>query len=51
MIVAGVDLNVADPEGWTALILAAQNGHAEVAQALIAAGADLSVANQKGSTR
>lgn len=36
----GTDLNVRDARGFTPLILAAYNGHAETVDALLAAGAD-----------
>ena len=37
---AGYDLNSADDKGYTALILAAYNGHGETVERLLAAGAD-----------
>lgn len=50
-IEAGADLNAREPAGGSSpLIIAATFGHTEVAEALIAAGADLDQTNNDGST-
>ncbi|CAK4654993.1 unnamed protein product [Aphanomyces euteiches] len=41
-------LNFATEEGWTALMWAAMNGHADVVRALVDAGADTSLADKTG---
>ncbi|KAL2092869.1 hypothetical protein ACEWY4_012667 [Coilia grayii] len=43
-------INKRGENGWTALMLAARNGHFEVAKALIAKGCDLSPVNKSGQT-
>lgn len=50
LIEAGADVNAATPGGTTALILAAETGHAEVVEALIAKGAGLNARNKTGMT-
>jgi len=47
---AGANLNLADPEGTTALIVAIINAHWDTAAVLIEAGADLNLADIKGMT-
>lgn len=47
---AGANLNLADPEGTTALIVAIINAHWDTAAVLIEAGADLNQADIKGMT-
>ena len=47
---AGVDVDLTDEHGDTALSLAAHLGHVEVCSVLIEAGADVDHANHKGST-
>lgn len=49
-IEAGFDLNSQDGKGYTALILAAYNGHGEVVSQLIEAGADPCVEDKRGNT-
>lgn len=49
-IQAGFDLNAADDKGYTALILAAYNGHAETVERLLAAGADACAEDKRGNT-
>ena len=39
-----------DNDGWTALMLAAQNGHEQVARVLLEAGAVVGAQNNDGST-
>ena len=46
----GCRLNVRDQYGCTALYFAAKNGFFEVARCLVAAGADLNIADTKGWT-
>ncbi|MBQ7069621.1 MAG: ankyrin repeat domain-containing protein, partial [Synergistaceae bacterium] len=47
----GVDVNVKDNDGWTALMRAADNGNAEAVNILIKAGADVNAKNNYyGST-
>ncbi|XP_063050379.1 peroxisomal NADH pyrophosphatase NUDT12 [Engraulis encrasicolus] len=43
-------INQRGENGWTALMLAARNGHFEVAKVLIAKGCDLSPVNKSGQT-
>jgi ankyrin repeat protein len=45
---AGANLNVQDPDGTTALILAIINGHYDVAAALVEKGADPNLADSSG---
>lgn len=47
---AGYDLNTADEKGYTALILAAYNGHPETVERLITAGADACAKDKRGNT-
>ncbi len=46
---AGANVN-AEKDGWTPLMLAARNGHAEIAKLLIEANADVYAKNQNGFT-
>lgn len=43
-------LNVQDPDGFSPLMRAAQNGHLDAARLLLASGADTSLENQNGLT-
>jgi len=47
---AGANLNLLDPEGTSALIIAIINGHWDTASVLIEKGADLNLADIKGMT-
>jgi ankyrin repeat protein len=47
---AGVDLNQADPDGFTAVILATLNGHYDLARLLIELGAGVNTADPTGRT-
>jgi ankyrin repeat protein len=47
---AGADLNAADPDGSTALILAIINAHFDLAEVLLEKGADPNVADSTGMT-
>ena len=47
---AGYDLNSADGNGYTALILAAYNGHGDTVERLLAAGADACAEDKRGNT-
>src|SRR5690606_36472576 len=49
-IQAGFDLNAADDKGYTALILAAYNGHADAVEQLLGAGADACAEDKRGNT-
>lgn len=49
-IQAGYDLNTADDKGYTALILAAYNGHGDTVERLLAAGADACAEDKRGNT-
>ena len=46
----GAEVNSADPRGNTALILAAQKGHSQVAKYLLTKGADVGKTNRLGQT-
>lgn len=46
----GVPVDLTDAQGNTLLMLAAYHGHAETAQALVAAGADLDRLNDRGQS-
>ena len=46
----GMNINVRNAEGTTALCAAAMNGHPELVQFLAAAGADLNIRNHQGLT-
>jgi ankyrin repeat protein len=46
----GADVNVRQRHGWTPLQAAAQNGHADLVDALLRAGADAAATNDAGST-
>ncbi|MEV4068050.1 ankyrin repeat domain-containing protein, partial [Nonomuraea dietziae] len=50
LLAAGADVNGREPGGWQALAWAAANGHAESAQVLIEAGAEVDAANDAGDT-
>lgn len=50
MVETGFDVNVRDPDGWTALMLAALNNHKVTSSSLIKAGADLTVTDSLGMT-
>jgi formylglycine-generating enzyme required for sulfatase activity len=46
----GVSVNVADPAGWTPLLVAAGEGQLVAVQALVKAGANVNGASKKGET-
>ncbi len=46
----GVSANIADPAGWTPLMVAAGEGQLAVAQALVKGGANVNAASKKGET-
>jgi len=48
LIEQGVDVNLADTDGATPLIMASQNGHAKVVQMLLAARADVNKGSATG---
>ncbi len=50
LLSAGVDVNVADVNGWTALMTAAWSGNVEVVKFLLSAGANLNAVNKDGET-
>ena len=43
-------MNKASSDGWTSLITASYYGHADIARALLAAGADVNAASNRGWT-
>ena len=45
-----VEVDAADERGYTALVLAAQGGHVEAIEALVAQGAEVNVADKAGNT-
>ena len=45
---AGANVNGADKNGWTALMLAAFNGHTDIAALLVQKGVDIEAAPQEG---
>ncbi len=45
-----MDVNAKDADGWTPLSTAAHEGHREVAELLIAEGADVNEMNGSGET-
>ena len=47
---AGADVGPATQNGWTALHVAAWNGHADVLAALVRAGGDVNAASSAGRT-
>ncbi|MBO8450903.1 MAG: ankyrin repeat domain-containing protein [Spirochaetes bacterium] len=47
---ACADVNAEDPDGGTALMIAAYDGHADVVRLLLDAGADVNAEDQNGST-
>ena len=48
LLAANADVSAANIEGYTALLLAARNGHADIVIALLAAGARVVVENKQG---
>jgi ankyrin repeat protein len=50
LIEKGTDVNAKDPNGWSALMLAAMAGEAESVQSLIKAGADVNSKTNDGET-
>jgi len=50
VIEAGADANVVDPQGNSALLLAAINGHFDVAKFLVQSGTDANLADETGQT-
>ncbi|MBO1347839.1 MAG: ankyrin repeat domain-containing protein [Hormoscilla sp. GUM202] len=46
----GASLEAQDGKGWTALMMAAAHGHAEVVQVLLEHGAELKAQDDRGST-
>ncbi len=48
ILAAGAELDAVDNRGWTALMVAAERGHALVAERLLARGADPAIADGKG---
>ncbi len=50
LVAAGIDINVADQNGYTALHRAANGGFLDVVQALVAAKANLTLLDKVGAT-
>ena len=50
LIASGVDVNLRNLFGWTALMLAAGEGHAPIVSLLLAAGADVKAVNNFGAS-
>ncbi|GAA3180092.1 ankyrin repeat domain-containing protein [Nonomuraea roseoviolacea] len=50
LLAAGADVNGREEGGWTALLWAAANGHADTARLLVEAGAEVDVTNDDGDT-
>ena len=50
LLAEGVDVNAADGNGWTALHLAAREGHVRAVHMLIEAGADVHATTDRGET-
>jgi ankyrin repeat protein len=50
LLEAGADVNVVDPQGNTSLLLAAINGHFDVATLLVQSGTDPNIAEETGQT-
>jgi serine/threonine-protein phosphatase 6 regulatory ankyrin repeat subunit B len=50
LIYSGIDINFKDDNGWTALLIAVENGHIEVVKMLIGAGADINIKGNGGLT-
>lgn len=46
----GIQLDAIDIDGQTALMAAAEKGHAEIAEMLLKAGAKVSITNKRGET-
>lgn len=49
-LTAGMDVNARNMRGMTALMAAAEHGHASIVQVLLAKGADILVRNKSGAT-
>eukprot|EP00757_Euglenozoa_sp_SAG-D1_P000018 gene18-11488_t len=47
LLQAGADIQAKNEDGWTALMLACQNGHSNVVEMLLQAGADIQAKNQQ----
>jgi uncharacterized protein len=50
LVDAGADLNAANEDGMTPLLIAAINGHAEIVKSLIARGTNINAASYDGIT-